>query len=96
MPDKAIRRMPSSVAKPPSKRPQQRVQGLARLHRLVVVAVQVDEQHPAGKPARSDQRHAPRARPHLLCARVLTSHSIIHKIELVQEIPCTNSEGNRS
>jgi hypothetical protein len=31
---------------------QQRVQCLVRLHRLVVVAVQVQEQHPAAKPAR--------------------------------------------
>ena len=33
-------------------RPQQRVQRLTGLHRILVVAVQVDEQHPARKPAR--------------------------------------------
>ena len=86
MPDKAIRRMPSSVAKPPSKRPQQRVQGLARLHRLVVVAVQVDEQHPAGRPARSDQR---KARVRLACASAEASPAGV-----IDRSPVARSSGN--
>ena len=35
-----------------TQRAQQRVQRLPRLHRRLVIAVQVDEQHPAAEPAR--------------------------------------------